>query len=511
MPVSQKQATRQIAVVNKWSPGLVTIRPPALLNPGEATVASNVLLDEGGVKRRQGYTLLSAGGPGGQTSPISGLYPFYTGSGAAYLLGVSSRSLAYSTGGGWTTISSSLDAGSLTPPLYCTFAGLNGGAYIGVSDSAGLTQVLRKWDGSTYSVSTSPPGALVTDWNSGLWVAGSTATPSRLFWSGLTGISGPDTWPATNFIDLAPGDGDVITGLGRTLNNLVVLKQRSIFMLQGQQPDNATTSAGTLQVTQFRDQLGCVAPRTVASSRNLTIYMGRRGVYAFDGVTVHELTQNVRPLFDALDQTKLTTAVGGWINWSPHRYMLRAVNANGSYLTLVLTLDSIWTTEPYTGDYLTGYEATLVSSWTTQDPIDAMALMTFVNAKQAGVFGFHNGTVGQYGGTTDNGNTIPWQYTTGPLPLGPQSELKFTRFCYFKGAGGGDSCTVGLIPNYDTTLETSQTAAFTQVHSEPVVTYRTVLPVVSRVAQLDIKGSGTSGPQTQIDEVTIVYTPRVVP
>lgn len=59
-------------------------------------------------------------------------------------------------------------------------------------------------------------------------IVGPGANPSRLTFSDP---GDGDTWPATNFIDVNPGDGQAITNLLTVDDNLIIFKERSIYVL----------------------------------------------------------------------------------------------------------------------------------------------------------------------------------------------------------------------------------------------------------------------------------------
>jgi hypothetical protein len=70
-------------------------------------------------------------------------------------------------------------------------------------------------------------GTVLISWKARLWVSGTQnyTTGDRVYFSNV-GAGGPEptVWPATNFFDVAPGEGGFITALVPSYNNLLVFK-----------------------------------------------------------------------------------------------------------------------------------------------------------------------------------------------------------------------------------------------------------------------------------------------
>lgn len=484
----------------QFTPGLNTNVAPSLLTPGQASVCNNVDLGKGTVRRRDGWTA-SHTGTLASGADVTGLFDT-TDFG---LLAVAGNSL-YAIAGGVATLKTSTLVPGPTLPLACTFVEANGAVYIAISDAAAVTYPLRKYNGTTAVASGSPGATGVTYYGNALWTLGDINNLPRLTWSGTTGISGVDTWPATNFLDFRPGDGDLLRGFGVINNTLIVLKERSVWRVTGQQPDDAAISSGTMLVTNMDQQSGCTGPFTVSSKDNVIIWMNQRGLFAYDGVSVRELTQAVRPWFAALDQTALVFARGAWINW--HQYMLVAKKQNGTTGVLVVT-----------------FNPNAISEYTVSAASGRLLLATpqlpggVVNKVGNDVyFGFAGGVVGLHSGAshTDNGTVIDWRYTTGPLEMGPATELKFSRFGYFRSTPDTDNFTAQLQDQFSPTLGAS--AVVTPTHDpvytdQSIATTRAVVAQIGRAMQLSLsKGTGgQTGASPDISEATFDFRSRIIP
>lgn len=481
---SRNQRTFEL---RQFAPGLNTRLPAVQLVPGQSTVATNVDLSGGSIRRRTGYATVNASLPS-TAAEVSALFPFYFQT-TKQLLAVAGTYLMRSTGGAFTTITSTL---RVSDAVRTSFASIDDKCYISVRSGADLAGQISKWDGTAYTatVSGSPTSALVAKWSNALWSAGDTTvgSQSRLRWSGLVGSSGSDTWPATNYVDLDPGDGDKIIGLGATLNALVVLKERSIFLIRGEPPNDAAVSAGSLAVTRLDRQPGCVAGATVASAGNQVIYLGRKGLYFFDGTSPRELTEAVRPFFEDVDVANLKNAVGGFI--SPTRYLLAIKDAASAIKVLHVNLD------PFA-----------LTTWTGQN-ITGIGIFEFTADGEKPVIGIA-GAVRYESGTSDAGSAIPWTYTTGVLPFGPATWLKILRWGYLRADASSEDITVTALKNFET-AGSSAIVSTTPSGTEDPVTARFVVPGVARAVQLKFTGAGATTP-AEIHEVVCDYMVRNVP
>lgn len=91
----------------------------------------------------------------------------------------------------------------------------------------------------------------------------------------------PTSFPVNNFIQINTNDGQNITGIDEILDNLIVFKDDSIWILTGE-PLGAgnTTTIGNLQLRQANSPVGCSAFRTIAKVEQTLIFMHYSGIYA---------------------------------------------------------------------------------------------------------------------------------------------------------------------------------------------------------------------------------------
>lgn len=98
----------------------------------------------------------------------------------------------------------------------------------------------------------------------------------------------PDYWPAANFIDVEPGDGDRIMGAVSNFNGLVICKRRKTYVLRF-----SLDPAGEVLVpARVSSDIGCIGPRTFAQAANGSYWLADRGIAMFDGRGVQHIPQS---------------------------------------------------------------------------------------------------------------------------------------------------------------------------------------------------------------------------
>ena len=176
----------------------------------------------------------------------------------------------------------------------------------------------------TAAVGSLPNGKYLKFHGNRLWIAGTAANPSRLYFSNLRD---PRDWPAANVVDFEPEDGEPITGIGAVGDYLLVFKPSKTWIVYGLD-DGANR--------QISESIGCVAHRTIAEVPSGALFLSRdQGVVSTDGQTVRNASDKVLPTFAAIvpANRSLATAVftGG------HYYI--AISTTGGANDLVLDYD----------------------------------------------------------------------------------------------------------------------------------------------------------------------------
>lgn len=98
----------------------------------------------------------------------------------------------------------------------------------------------------------------------------------------------PDYWPAANFIDVEPGDGDRIIGAISNFNGLIICKRRKTYVLR-------FSTNPVLEVNvpaRVSSDIGCIAPRTFAQIASRSVWLSDRGLAQFDGRGVSHVPES---------------------------------------------------------------------------------------------------------------------------------------------------------------------------------------------------------------------------
>ncbi len=256
----------------------------------ELTLANNIRLDEGGVVRRRGgwakYTSAAVGTSGNLIGVTQGTF-VSGGTETRYVIATDGVKVFYFTGSVWTDIT----GGTVMAPAATTLVSFQqmAGLLIGFD---GLNAAWT-WDGAAGSIAllggTPPIGNIGIVWQNRLFFAGVPTARSRLYYSA---IGDPATWGASAYIDIpSPYDGDDITGLGILFGNLIIFKRNSIYIIQGDAPENFVVSKTNAAV-------GCVSPYSVIAVENLIYFVSDKGLYAMNLSNTKQVCYKVEPNYN---------------------------------------------------------------------------------------------------------------------------------------------------------------------------------------------------------------------
>lgn len=144
----------------------------------------------------------------------------------------------------------------------------------------GIGSTAISFDGSFAAyVSAFPQAAYSITYKNYMFAAGTTANPSRVYWSSL---KDPTTWPAANFVDVNPDDGFPIVGLVYDGQSIVILKTNSAWKLAGDTFDPANPTYTLTQIytpSDFRVN----SPQSWQLLSDGFIILGARGFYTYNG------------------------------------------------------------------------------------------------------------------------------------------------------------------------------------------------------------------------------------
>lgn len=383
----------------------------------QASDLLNVHFDNrGAITKRNGYTALNATAI--DTNPIKSLFPFYKSDGTKKLLATSGTSIYDVTSGTPATVKSVLSGSGqrFTSAIYLDKIYLLNG---------NTTDGLMKWDGTTFATVTGAPnGKYLVVHKNRLYIAGDPSNPSRLY---MSDIGNPESFPSLNFIDIDTNDGDVITGIAEHLDSLVIFKERGIQVLRGTGPQNYT-------LVDSHQSHGTVSHWSIAQVMNQLFYLSRDGVYAFDGKSIHLMSDDIRGSVLGLNnnaawnQQFLVNACGSEYK---NKYWLSVTEGNGQ------------TTNNRTYVYDITHKA-----WTRYD-LSISCFSLFQSATSA-TYDLYSGDVTQGfvyhqdTGTSDNGANINAYFKTKDFDFGVTSHFKSYKGLFFAAQQQNQSYAINI-------------------------------------------------------------------
>jgi hypothetical protein len=261
--------------------------------------------------------------------------------------------------------------------------------------------VNKKWDGTTFADQAgSPPIAkYIRVHKNRMFLAGNPTNPSRLYFSEL---GDPENWPVLYFIDIGKGDGDKITGFGVLLDNLVIFKTNSIWVLQGDSPSNFV-------LRKVVDGYGSVSQTSITNVKETLAAFTKDGVFFFDGVRSALASEKIEKTIKNLNKSYLSLASAVFFD---NKLYIAVPEGDSMKNNLVLVFDTLRTA-------WTLYRGIPVSEWVVWRKYNQDILL----------FGSsETGQVYEFGvGYSDDGNPIEAYFVTKHFDFGVIEQKKLVR------------------------------------------------------------------------------------
>lgn len=254
---------------------LDTTSDPSGMNEVDSPDTLNTVFDSiQAIMSRKGYNkVLTTHAP----SFIGGMYPLYQSSGTKQLVYASSTNLyKYNNAGGGTLLTG-------TPTNFTADKQWCFDEYLDKMYGGNGADSLIAYDGNSYSVV-----------NSGIQPQYVKVHKNRVYCANLNSSTlyfsdagNPSSFPVNNFIQINTNDGQNITGLAEVLDNLIIFKDDSVWILSGD-PLGAgnLTTIGNLQLRQANGTGGCSAFRTIQKVDQTIFFMHLSGIYALQNYTI---------------------------------------------------------------------------------------------------------------------------------------------------------------------------------------------------------------------------------
>lgn len=312
-PISRQAVFNPAKGVNNYG-------APNLIDNREWADLLNIQFDESGVvRKRMGYSSYSSA-----LTAANGIGTLNTTT-LSQICTIDNGSFKFSTGTSWTTSSSI----SFSAAKQVTMTQCRDSLYIWNGTEGGA-----KWTGTTLTRPGTMPRAKFSVWyNSYQICSGVDTQPHRVYFSRLqdesvftnnfshttlndsTQVPGATVFNNTSndaqFIDVNPGDGDRVTGLGIFSNILIIFKERSIYQF-------TIAASGTLSIPDLLPitrAAGCVSHKSIVPVENDLYFLSREGVRVigneanyFNAIRTNILSRPIQPLIDAMKTSELEKA-----------------------------------------------------------------------------------------------------------------------------------------------------------------------------------------------------------
>lgn len=350
---------------------------------GEAALIENFLIStQGKLIRRPGLTLL---GTDAGSAVGLGLTHYINGA-TKVQIKVETTTIKSLSGGAWSNMSGA-GATGLTTGLEMNFCAATDYIY-----GFNGTDAVRKINDTTVTTAAGIPiGKWAVWWRNYLFVGGVAAYPNRIYFSNL---GAPETFSANDYIDIEPGDGDVLTGAVGGSDKLTISKNYSFHYLVG-------AGTNTFAVYPIPVDFGCPSYRALrkvgtdvwcidTEGRIRSVYRNQYGLMAGKDVS-SDFMQGTQ---DTINKVELHNACSFFVNG----IFGMAVPTGSSTVNDTVMLYDLFAPIPDTYS-----KWTLITGWNVAC-FDVMPTSTkdtlFVQSNQA------VSDVYSWSGNTDNGTPI---------------------------------------------------------------------------------------------------------
>lgn len=276
--------------------------------------------------------------------------------------------------------------------------------------------------------------------------SGANGSTSTVFFSDA-GV--PNTYTASSWVQLQPGDGEDIMAMGSWQNYLFVFKRTTMFVFYG-----TSTDADGLPIFNYR-RISLPEPLTYSDVQPVAgpdglYFLTAGGIYRTTGDVPANVSGLVRPVFDRSAPSSLamgprevvgSRTIAPTLSWIGRRLLFNYYTAAGAQRQLVwdqpLDAWTVWNL-PTRSNF-----AQAAQSTADDERLDAMA------------FGGEESTVAhvyEYGpvASTDDGATISWSYTSGAYDLSANNRVSITLESALWGSGTATLQVANDVGSFDT-------------------------------------------------------------
>ncbi len=393
--------------------------------------ALNVDFDTAGrVRTRDGYTQLSAG------STDFALYSMthYGSAGNFVTLDwANKRGRVYDNTGAVVASSSALATNAITLANIGTPTATY--VYAPTGDVLGR---LARWDGASWTYPA--PGysasyAGVTPWDNRLILANENSPTTNGHRVRFSDPGAPETFAADNFVDLAPGDNEAITGIVTWRDKVFVFKYTKFFVFYGVSTDSTGGAIFNYRsVTAVGIERGGAFNGGVATDDGV-YFAGANGVFRTTGGPPEKVSTAIDPLFNVGNANHFTSGfnLGTFVLGRFRRKVILCVAGTTDYCLVYDTETAAWSYWNVPANSVLEYKSSAATTAVLLFAANDGKLHTIAPAY-----------------TADNGTAIASKYRTGFLDLSTPESEKVVREWLLDGTGTptfkvatNDSATLG--------------------------------------------------------------------
>jgi len=317
-------AQKQTFSTNDFSGGLNQRVNATMIKDNQSPDLLNCYIDNGAIVKRSGCRRWNATAL--DTKPVTSLTRYYREDGTKKLIGLCDDTLYYIPDNGGA-------ATALTGATFTSGSRLEFSTYINNLYLCNQEDGYFKYDNSTITAPTDAPAArwIMPHGDNRMWTANSENERSRVWFSG---DSDPTSWAINDdYFEVSSDDGDEITGLSSFVDDLIIFKDNSIWVATGTyDPENE------LALTKRVSDAGCSAGRSIATINNRIYFLGKEGVYEFDGVAARLISEAVESTVKGINPSQRENAVGVG---SDSKYYLAYAPLGSNINTEMLVYDTL--------------------------------------------------------------------------------------------------------------------------------------------------------------------------
>lgn len=277
----------------------------------DGTDAENVYYFDGFLKKMFGITRVNdqLEGAGG-SEKVNGIHDFQMRDATQHLVVILEDAIYNRSGTTWADITGALTISDAKHQLI---------TFNDIVIATNLSDDPIKWTGTgnAAALGGSPPkGQWLTSFNGRVCIGnakvGASPFPARVYYSDL---DLPESWDTTDdFWEFEADDGQFITGILPLGQRLIVYKSDSIGVVSGYGLTSWTVDRS------FKKGVGCISGYTLKSARifvqgvmkEVHIFLGEDGLYAFDGSEVIRLSDKAKDFLKSQNTSRFPNAVGSY-------------------------------------------------------------------------------------------------------------------------------------------------------------------------------------------------------